>query len=103
MAMSNMVVFDDTVQRTITEVITQQVMLFNSASAGTITLATKRNAGDFRKMSSFSAIAGLVRRRDVYSSGSVNAVALAMLQEASVKIAAGTVPVAFNPSQFSWI
>ncbi len=103
MAMSNMVVFDDTVTRTITEVITQQVQLFNAASNGTITLSTKRNAGDFRKMSSFAAISGLVRRRDVYASGAVNPVALAMLQEASVKVATGTPPIAFNPSQFTWI
>lgn len=103
MAMSNMVVFDDTVQRTITEVITQQVQLFNAASNGTITLTTKRNSGDFRKMSSFAALSGLIRRRDVYASGAVSPVALAMLQEASVKIATGTPPIAFNPSQFTWI
>lgn len=103
MAMPNMVVFDDFLQTTITETIAQQVDLFNAASGGTITLTTKRNRGDFFKRSQFSEIAGLVRRRDVYASGTVNPVALAMLQEAAVKVAAGTVPVSFNPSQFTWI
>ncbi len=103
MAMSNMVVFNDFVQQTITEVISQQVDLFNSASAGTITLTTKRNMGDFRQRSQFSEIANLIRRRDVYASGAVSPVALAMLQEASVKVATGTPPIAFNPSQFTWI
>jgi len=103
MAMSNMVVFDDYVQRTITEVIAQQVDLFNAASNGTITLTTQRNRGDFAHYSQFAEITGLIRRRDVYASGAVNSVALAMLQNASVKVAAGTPPIAFNPSQFTWI
>lgn len=103
MAMSNMVVFDDFVQRTITEVIAQQVDLFNAASNGTITLTTQRNRGDFAHTSQFAEIAGLIRRRDVYASGAVSPVALAMLQNASVKVAAGTPPIAFNPSQFTWI
>jgi hypothetical protein len=103
MAMSNMVVFNDFLQQTITETIAQQVDLFNAASRNTVVLRTKRNTGDFALRSQFSEISGLIRRRDVYASGAVNAVALAMLQEASVKVAAGTVPVAFNPSQFTWI
>ena len=103
MAMSNMVVFDDYVQRTITEVIAQQVDLFNAASNGTITLTTQRNRGDFVHYSQFAEITGLIRRRDVYASGAVNPVALSMLQNASVKVAAGTPPIAFNPSQFTWI
>lgn len=103
MAMSNMVVFDDYVQRTITEVIAQQVDLFNAASGGTITLTTNRNRGDFAHYSQFAEIAGLIRRRDVYASGAVGSVALSMLQNASVKVAAGTPPIAFNPSQFTWI
>jgi hypothetical protein len=103
MAMSNMVVFDDFVQRTITEVIAQQVDLFNAASNGTITLTTQRNRGDFVHYSQFAELTGLIRRRDVYASGAVSPVALAMLQNASVKVAAGTPPIAFNPSQFTWI
>lgn len=103
MALSNMVVFDDYVQRTITEVIAQQVDLFNAASNGTITLTTQRNRGDFAHYSQFAEITGLIRRRDVYASGAVSPVALSMLQNASVKVAAGTPPIAFNPSQFTWI
>ncbi len=103
MAMSNMVVFDDFLYRTITETIAQQTDLFNAASNGAITLRTQANVGDFSKTASFSEISGLMRRRDVYSSGAVGPVALAMMQEASVKVAGGTVPIAWNPSQFSWI
>jgi len=103
MAMSNMVVFDDYVQQTITEVIAQQVDLFNAASAGTIVLTTKRNRGDFVHYSQFAEISNLIRRRDVYASGAVSPVPLSMLQNASVKVAAGTPPITFNPSQFTWI
>lgn len=103
MAMADMVVFNEYVQSTITEVISQQVDLFNAASQGTIVLTTKRNRGDFNIRSQFAEIANLVRRRDVYASGAVTPVVFAMLQEASVKVAAGTPPVSFNPSQFTWI
>jgi hypothetical protein len=101
--MANMVVFDDFVQQTITEVIAQQVDLFNAASNGTIVLTTKRNRGDFAHYSQFAEISGLIRRRDVYASGAVSPVAMSMLQNASVKVAAGTPPISFNPSQFTWI
>lgn len=103
MAMSDMVVFNDFVQQTITEVIAQKVDLFNAASRNTIILRTKRNRGDFALRSQFAEISSLIRRRDVYASGSVSPQVLAMLQEAAVKVAAGTPPISFNPSQFTWI
>jgi hypothetical protein len=52
---------------------------------------------------SFANISGLVRRRNAYGSGSVNAVALAMLQNNSVKVAGGTPPIKWEPQQLTWI
>jgi hypothetical protein len=98
-----MKVFNDFLYQAITETIDQQVALFNAASAGTITLTTKRNVGDFAHKASFKAISGLIRRRDSYGTGAVSSVALAMLQNSSVKIAGGTPPIAFEPQQFTWI
>ena len=103
MSLTDMKVFNDFLYEAVTEVIDQQVALFNAASAGAIMLTSKRNVGDFSQKASFKAIAGLMRRRDSYGSGDVNAVALAMLQNSAVKVAGGTVPVSFEPQQFSWI
>jgi hypothetical protein len=103
MALTDMKVFNDFLYESITETIDQQVQLFNAASAGTIVLTSKRNVGDFAQKASFKAIAGLMRRRDSYGSGDVSAVALSMLQNSSVKVAGGTVPVIFEPQQFTWI
>jgi hypothetical protein len=103
MALTDMKVFNEYLYLAVTEVVDQQVQLFNSASAGTIMLSTKRNVGDFAMKASFAAIPGLMRRRDSYGTGDVAAVALTMLQNNSVKVAGGTVPVKWEPQQFSWI
>lgn len=103
MALTDMKVFNDYLYQAITEVVDQQVALFNSAAAGTIVLTSKRNVGDFAHKASFAAIAGLMRRRDSYGTGDISPVALTMLQHSSVKVAGGTVPVIFEPQQFTWI
>lgn len=103
MALSDMKVFDQYLYATVTEVIAQQVDKFNAASRGTITLSTRANRGDFDIEASFKEIAGLMKRRDAYGTGSINAVQLAMMQEASVKVAGGTYPVNWEPQQLAWI
>ena len=103
MALTDMKVFNDFVYDSVTETIDQEVQKFNAASQGTITLTSKRNVGDYAMKASFAAISGLVRRRNAYGSGSVNAVALAMLQNNSVKVAGGTPPIKWEPQQLSWI
>lgn len=103
MALSDMKVFNQFLYQSLTETMDQQVRLFNDAAAGTITLTSARNVGDYSMEASFAAIANLVRRRNAYGSGTINPVALSMLQNASVKIAGGTLPVLWEPQQFSWI
>lgn len=103
MALSNMKVFNDFAYASLTETVDQQVEKFNAASRGTIILRPGSNVGDYAYEASFSLIAGLVRDRDAYGSGSVSAVDLAQLQAVSVKVAAGTPPVQYEPQQFDWI
>lgn len=103
MTIANMAVFNDFAYATITETIAQQVDKFNAASRGTINLRTKGNVGDFAYKASFAEIASLMRRRDIYATGSISTTPLAMLSDASVKIAGGTAKVLFDPSQFTWI
>lgn len=103
MALSDMVVFDDFLYRSFTETITQQVELFNAASANALVLTAASNVGDFSQEAYYKAIAGLVRRRNAYGSGSVSAVNLEQLEMNKVKVAGGTPPIQWEPQQFSWI
>lgn len=101
MALSNMKVFNDFAYLAATETIDQQVRLFNEAAAGTISLSSERNVGDYTSSAMYKAISGLVRYRNAYGSGSVNAKNLEQLQMNSVKVAGGSYPVAFEPQQLS--
>lgn len=103
MTIANMSVFNDFAYMSMTETIAQQVQLFNAASAGTISLRTKGNVGDFAHVAKFAEISSLMRRRDVYSTGAIATTPLAQITETSVKVAGGTSEVLFDPAQFSWI
>lgn len=103
MALSDLQVFEEFAYGAATETITQQVELFNGASRGAIMLVAANNSGDYSSETFWSAISGLIRRRDSYGSGSVSAVALAQEAHTSVKVAGGTPPITFQPQSLSWI
>lgn len=103
MALSDLSVYSEYAYLTMTEVIKQQIDLFNAASAGTISLSQAANQGDFNDKAFFAKISGLVRRRNAYGSGAVASKTLAQLVDTMVKVAAGTAPVSLDPSQFKWI
>ncbi len=103
MTITSMAVFNDFAYSTISETVAQQVDKFNAASRGTMVLRSKANVGDFAYKNSFAEISSLMRRRDIYATGSISSSPLAMLSEASVKVAGGTREVLFDPAQFSWI
>lgn len=96
-------VFNKQTYAAMTEVVDQQVNAFNEASGGTIVLTAGQNQGDFSMEASFKQIAGLVRRRNAYGSGTVAAKRLEHLLNVSVKIAAGTPPIEFEKQQYTWI
>lgn len=103
MALSDLSVFSDYVYNAATEVLMQQIDLFNAASRNTITLTAQANQGDYVEEAFWKKINGLVRRRNAYGSGAVTSVTLEHLLDTSVKVAAGTPPVQMPPSQFLWI
>ena len=72
MAVSDMVVFNQQVQTVATEVVAQNVELFNAASNGTILLGSESSIGDFVEEASYKAIASLVGRRDAYGTGTLS-------------------------------
>lgn len=103
MALSDLAVFSEYVYSAQTEVLRQQIDLFNAASRGAIVLQTVAHVGDYSDAAHWAKIAGLVRRRNAYGSGAVTPVDLAHLVDTMVKVAAGTPPVNMPPGQFEWI
>lgn len=103
MALSDLAVFSEYTYSAFSEVLAQQVDLFNEASAGTILLRAGEHQGDFSDTAFWAKIQGLVRRRNPYGSGAVTGKVLSQLVDTMVKIAAGTPPVSIDPGMFKWI
>lgn len=103
MALSDLAVYSEYAYSSMTEVLRQQVDLFNGATEGAITLSSAAHQGDFSDVAFFKNIAGLVRRRNAYGSGVVAEKSLAQIVDTMVKVAAGTPPIRLDPGQFKWI
>lgn len=103
MALSDLSVFSEWTYSAMTEVLDQQIGLFNTASRGTIILATAPKPGDYSDEASWQRLTGLVRRRDPYATGTVAPISLKHIVDTMVKIAAGTPPIEMDPAQFRWI
>ncbi|WP_288061378.1 major capsid protein [Rodentibacter caecimuris] len=96
-------VFNKQTQLALTETVDQDIDKFNKASGGTIVLQNAPVEGDFDIRASFKAVAGLVRRRNAYGQGTVEAKRLEQLLNVAVKVAAGTPPLEYEPQQYHWI
>lgn len=103
MALSDLQVFDEYLQTTLTELLDQNIDLFNAATRGGIILRPAAHEGSFTNSTIWSKIAGLVRRRDAFGSGAVTPKTLTQLLDVSVKVAAGTPPVEIEPGMMRWI
>jgi len=103
MALSNMKVFEQYAYGSATETIQQQTEVFNGASNGAIVLEGSANEGDYSSETFWQNIAGLMRRRNAYGTGAVAGVPISQGDETTVKVAGGTPPIEFNPSQLTWI
>lgn len=103
MALSDLAVFSEYTYESMTEVLRQQIELFNAASQNTLILRTSPIVGDFSDKAYWGLIDGLVRRRNAYGSGAVTPKTLEHLVDTMVKVAAGTPPVNMPPGQFRWI
>ncbi len=103
MSLTNFEVFSQWAYSTAMERLSYNVALFNAATRNGFALVAGANTGDYTDQAMYSRIVGLVRRRDAYGDGDVAAKALAMLQDTSVKVAAGTPPVEIDPHWWQWI
>lgn len=104
MALSDLAVYSEYAYSSMTEVLQQQIELFNAATGGALILQGAAHQGDFSDTAFFAKIAGgTVRRRNAYGSGAVAEKVLKHLEDTSVKVAAGTPPIRLDPGQFRWI
>lgn len=103
MALSDLQVFDEFLQTSLTELLDQNIELFNAATRGGIILRPAAHEGSFTNSTIWSKISGLVRRRDAFGSGAVTPKVLTQLLDVSVKVAAGTPPVEIEPGMLEWI
>jgi hypothetical protein len=104
MALSDLAVYSEYAYSSFSEVLRQQIDLFNAATGGAIILQGAAHQGDFSDVAFFAKVAGgLVRRRNAYGSGAVAEKVMKHLVDTSVKVAAGTPPIRLDPGQFRWI
>lgn len=103
MALSDLAVYSEYAYSAMTEVLAQQINLFNGASGGTILLSGSAYQGDYSDLAFYANVSGLVRRRNPYGTGTVAEKTLKQIVDTMVKVAAGTPPVRIDPGQFRWI
>jgi len=103
MALSDLAVYSEYAYSAMTEVLDQQINLFNAASGGTIILQPSAHQGDFSDEAFFAKVSGLIRRRNAYGDGDIAQRNMRQLVDTSVKIATGTQEIRLDPGQFRWI
>jgi hypothetical protein len=104
MALTNMVVFNQTLATVTIQTLGQMIDKFNAASGNTLVLTSEGFEGDFIESSMMAALSGAQRRVDRYSNNDeVSATDLAQLLERGVKIAGGFGPIRMEPGQMTWI
>lgn len=103
MALSDLAVFQEYAQSTMTEMQDQAIDKFNGAVNGGLILTSGAHEGDFSSTAIWAKINGLVRRRNAYGTGAVALKTLSQLVNTSVKVAAGTPPIEINPGMMKWI
>jgi hypothetical protein len=103
MALSDLAVFSEQLWSLTTEILDQEVELFNAATNNAIVLSARPFGGDYSERAFFQHIDGLVRRRDPYSSGAIGNKTLKQVVETMVKVGAGTPELHLAPSDFNWL
>lgn len=103
MALSDLQVFSEYTYSSMTEVLAQNVELFNAATQGGLVLNVEAAQGDFSDDIFYAKVAGLVRRRNPYGAGAVTEKVMTQRSDVEVRVAAGTPPVRIDPAWFAWI
>lgn len=91
---SDFVIYQDEFHAGVTEVMQQEADVFNTQSAGAITLQTQIHQGNYTSASFFQELSGLTSRRDTTSVAAATDIAMTMGQDVGVKLDRKIGPVA---------
>lgn len=97
---SDFVIYQDEFHAGVTEVMQQEADVFNTQSAGAITLETQFHKGNYSSESFFKELSGLTSRRDTTSVAVVTDIAMTMGQDVGVKLDRKIGPVAQTLDSF---
>lgn len=100
MSLSDMIVFNEQVQLVATEVVDQEVALFNEASLGTIGIADEAHIGDFIEEAYYKIISSLINRRDAYGDAEVDDSPITQIKDIAVKVDGRVGPIIWTSEQF---
>lgn len=103
MALSDLKVYSEYAYSAKTELLDQQLALFNAATGGAFVLRAAATQGDFSEEAFYKAIPGLVRSRNPYGDGAIAQKTLAMSSDTAVKVARGTPEIRMDPHIWQWI
>ena len=104
MALSDLQVFQEEAYTNMTEVLNENIQLFNAATNGGLVLAMAGHMGDFSTDTFWKKVDGLVRHRDPYKKdGAIPSKELSMGTKTSVKFASGTPELRFDAAWMDWI
>lgn len=102
MSQTDMVIFNQNFAPAISETLAQMIEAFNIASVGAIVLEMSGNMGDYINESFYDLLA--VRRVDRYAANtSESNTDLSQTEHVSVKVAGAFGPIAYLPSQMTWL
>lgn len=96
-------IFNEQVRDTSTELIAEQIDLFNAATRGALVLSSGANKGDYYETAKNAIITDLVQDRDAFSTGAVSAKDPSQILEVAVKLALRAGPVNIPPGLWDWI
>lgn len=103
MALSDLARYSEYAYGAMTEVVSQQIELFNAASRGTIVLRDGANQGDYNDETMFKKISGLTRRRNPYATSTRTVKQIQDLTKTSVKIGGGTEQIELTEAYLRWL
>jgi hypothetical protein len=101
---SSIQIFNQFAYTGITELLREQVNLFNAATQGAITLTTNMRVGDKSDDIQFSLMNGLIRDRDVYDNDSDSGtITIGQRSDTRIKVAAATPEFIVPDALLTWI
>lgn len=104
MALTDMQVYNTEIMTNTIEMLDQKLDKFNAASGGAIVLEGSNFEGDYEKMSFWDNLDSAQRRVDRYAANGAQAnTDMTESELVGVKVAGGYGPVAFEPSQLTWL